>query len=42
MRKSLLVASLLAPAVLLSACNTTKGVGQDIKSVGKTIEKAAD
>ncbi len=26
----------------LSACNTVEGVGKDIKSAGKTIEKAAD
>ncbi len=42
MRMSLIVASLLVPALFLSACNTTKGVGRDIKSVGKTIERAAD
>jgi len=42
MHKSLVFASLLVPALLLSGCNTTKGIGQDIKSVGKTIERAAD
>jgi predicted small secreted protein len=42
MRKFTIVATFLVPAMLLSACNTTKGVGQDIKSVGKAIERAAD
>lgn len=26
----------------LSACNTTAGVGKDVKSVGKTIEGTAE
>ncbi|MBS3961663.1 MAG: entericidin A/B family lipoprotein [Sandarakinorhabdus sp.] len=42
MPKSFAIAFLLVPALLLSACNTTKGIGRDIKSVGKTIERAAD
>lgn len=29
-------------ATTLSACNTVEGVGKDIKSAGKSIEKAAD
>jgi predicted small secreted protein len=29
---------LLAGAVTLSACNTIKGVGRDVKSVGKKVE----
>ncbi|WP_418889438.1 entericidin A/B family lipoprotein [Parasphingorhabdus flavimaris] len=28
--------------VLLSACNTVKGAGRDIESVGKAGEKAID
>ena len=31
----------LAAVVALSACNTIKGVGQDIKKAGETIEGAA-
>ncbi|MEK8048989.1 entericidin A/B family lipoprotein [Ideonella sp. DXS22W] len=32
---------LLAAVLSLSACNTIKGVGQDIKKAGETIEGAA-
>ncbi len=42
MRATSLLASLLVPVILLAGCNTTKGVGRDVKSVGKTIEKAGD
>ncbi len=31
----------IAAALALSACNTIKGVGQDIKKAGETIEGAA-
>ncbi len=31
----------LAVSVLLAACNTVEGVGKDIQSGGKAIEKAA-
>jgi predicted small secreted protein len=37
---SFLAASIAASA--LSACNTVEGVGQDIKSAGKSLEKAAE
>ena len=33
---------LLAAAVALSACNTVRGVGQDVQSVGKAVEKTSD
>lgn len=34
---------LIAGAALIAAgCNTTKGVGQDMQSVGEAIEDAAD
>lgn len=29
-------------ATLLSACNTVKGAGQDVESVGKAAERAID
>lgn len=29
-------------AMTATACNTVQGVGQDIESAGKAIEKAAD
>ncbi|GCL66188.1 entericidin A/B family lipoprotein [Pseudaquabacterium pictum] len=31
----------IAAVLALSACNTIKGVGQDIKKAGETIEGAA-
>ncbi len=42
MTKPMIAALLILPAMLLAACNTTKGVGRDVKSVGKAIERAAD
>lgn len=36
------VAVLISTMVLLSACNTVKGAGRDIESVGKAGEKAID
>ena len=38
MRKSA-VAVLIAAAVALGACNTVKGAGEDIQSVGQTGEE---
>lgn len=31
----------LAPAAALTGCNTTEGVGRDVKSLGKGIEETA-
>jgi predicted small secreted protein len=31
-----------AMLLLLGGCNTTRGIGQDIKSVGQSIERAAN
>jgi predicted small secreted protein len=39
-RKLILLAALIGLAAL-SACNTIRGVGQDIKKAGQTIEGAA-
>jgi predicted small secreted protein len=39
MRKSA-VAALIAAAVALTACNTVKGAGEDIQSVGEAGEEA--
>jgi predicted small secreted protein len=36
------IALLLGAALLLTACNTTRGIGRDVKSVGQAIEKAVD
>jgi predicted small secreted protein len=32
---------ILAVSMLLSACNTVEGVGKDIQSGGKAVERAA-
>jgi predicted small secreted protein len=37
-----LAAFLLVPALLLAGCNTTRGIGRDVKSVGTAIERAVD
>lgn len=29
-------------AVALSACNTVRGVGRDVESVGKTVQKTTN
>lgn len=36
------VATVLAVSLLLSACNTVRGVGKDIEKAGETIQKGAD
>lgn len=41
MRKSIITISLLS-LVALSACNTVKGVGRDVESVGRSVEKTVD
>ena len=40
MRKSAAVAVLIAAVVALAACNTVKGAGRDIQSVGQAGEDA--
>jgi predicted small secreted protein len=39
MRK-IMIAGLIASALLLSACNTVKGLGRDIESVGEAGDRA--
>jgi predicted small secreted protein len=39
MRKYM-IAGLIASALLLSACNTVKGLGRDIESVGEAGDRA--
>lgn len=36
------VAILISTMLVLSACNTVKGVGRDIESVGKAGERVID
>lgn len=42
MARKLTLTLLLASIVTLSACNTVRGIGRDVESVGKTVEKTAD
>ncbi|MEM6912020.1 MAG: entericidin A/B family lipoprotein [Verrucomicrobiota bacterium] len=39
--KALLSLLLLAAAFLFSACNTMRGVGQDVQSLGRNLERSA-
>ncbi len=39
--KYLMTLLVVSTALLLSACNTVKGVGQDIQKAGEKIEGAA-
>ena len=41
MRKLTIVA-IASIGLALTACNTVKGAGQDIESVGETVQDAAD
>jgi predicted small secreted protein len=41
MTRLILMFAALALSLGLSACNTVKGVGQDIQKAGETIEGAA-
>lgn len=38
--KRLVILSLIALLPVLSACNTIKGVGRDIESVGEALDKS--
>lgn len=42
MSKKAAFLALIAGAVLLSACNTVKGIGRDVESVGRKVEDVAD
>lgn len=42
MRKLLVALTLAAVSVSLGACNTVKGLGEDIGSVGRAGEEAID
>ncbi len=37
--QKIIVAILISSTLVLSACNTVKGVGRDIESVGRTGEE---
>ena len=40
MKKSIIL--LLAAVSVLAACNTVRGVGEDVESVGKAVQKSSD
>ncbi|MBW4329701.1 entericidin A/B family lipoprotein [Stakelama sp. CBK3Z-3] len=42
MRKKFLTAAALAGVMLVAACNTVEGMGQDVSSAGDTVAKTAD
>lgn len=42
MVRKIALLTLLGSAVLLNACNTVRGIGADVESVGKTVKKAPD
>ena len=42
MVRKIALLTLIGGAMLLNACNTVRGVGQDVESVGKTVKKAPD
>ncbi len=39
---ALIIAGMGASAALLTACNTTEGVGEDIEAAGDAIDDAAE
>ncbi|MCX6967805.1 MAG: entericidin A/B family lipoprotein [Verrucomicrobia bacterium] len=42
MKRLLFTALALVAMMVLSACNTVRGVGQDVRSLGRGIERASD
>ena len=40
--RTLLLAALLASGLLVSACHTVAGLGQDVSSAGDAVANAAD
>jgi predicted small secreted protein len=42
MARKIALIALVAGALTLTACNTVRGVGQDVESVGKTVKKVPD
>jgi len=42
LRKTIITAALAALTLTNAACNTVKGLGQDIESVGRAGEEAID
>ena len=42
MTRKIAIITLIAAALTLNACNTVRGVGADVESVGKTVKKVPD
>lgn len=42
LRKSALIASLIAVSFGIAACNTSKGLGRDMQKAGQGIENSAE
>jgi predicted small secreted protein len=42
MIRNLIALALLGSSLALAACNTVRGLGQDVESIGETVEDAAD
>lgn len=42
LKRVILLASALSLTAALGACNTVKGLGEDVKSVGRAGERAID
>ena len=42
MNKKILAALLLSGSLMIAACNTVEGAGQDVQSAGQAVEDAAD
>lgn len=42
MNRKIALVTLLAAGLVLTACNTVRGIGADVESVGKEVKKAPD
>lgn len=42
MTRKIALLALVTGALTLTACNTVRGIGADVESVGKTVKKAPD
>ena len=42
MKKVLFIAGILSALLILSACNTVRGVGRDVQAVGDGVRNATD
>jgi predicted small secreted protein len=42
MTRKIALMTVLAASLLATACNTVRGLGRDVQSVGKTVEKTTN